>query len=211
MVACNQKLRKEKADTDWLQLDAEELQTEGTSSLVLLVIDEFTEQSDLCTASISFILSPILSSTSSCDVSLLHSGFPLVTSSMPLNRDSLLWGCGLLWGSHEARVLLSWTVSESSACSLTSPVLTGWTWSSANSWLWARSWLGGGDGCFGGWMTPADEVSGCWSLKLSNKCVGSKLLLEVWSWFTVAWWLFTASCLVACRDPPIKASNCRKI
>lgn len=152
--------------------------------------------------------------SSATSVSLIHGDIPLVTSSIPLKRDSLLiWGvspCSLTGG--EQQLFKSDNVST-----LSSPaVLSGSNWCRSNScWmgqksshsplanrsgehLWSKARAAKDDGRFWCWLV--------WTRLWLPYLVEGKDSPDVESWLVVLCWLFLTR-----WQPPVRASTCRRI
>lgn len=150
-------------------------------------------------------------------VSLTHGDIPLVTSSIPLKRDSLLiWGvspCSLTGG--EQQLFKSDNLSPVS----TSAVLSGSDWRRSNScWmgqkssqspsanrsgehLWSKAIAAKDDGRFWCWLA----CTRLWSPLLTDWVEGNDSA-DVEGWLVVLCWLFLTR-----WQPPVRASTCRRI
>lgn len=187
-LVCGQEFRKENAETAWsLSNDAQQLLEE------LLA---FTDD-----------LKPSSAPSALALTSFSHS-LTLVTISMPLKRDrapfwagegsSFLSRSGFLSAGLTCCVWLGSRWSSSSPSSLVS---------SSAEHLWGRSPPTGGDGGSCAGATPADW----WGFRFVSLAESAGKKLSEKEATLGGWLLFAASSLVTCREPPIRASNCRRI
>lgn len=194
--SCCQKLTNENADTGWLLLLRTELQTVVLMVLPLTLLILLPAVTSVELSSVPF-------------VSLIHGDTPLVTSSIPLKRDSLLiWGvspCSSA-GSEEQPFVFT---SDSLSTGPSPAVLPAFDWfRSSSCWVgqdssFSPSFSRSGEHLWSNARVAKDDgrFSCCVKLAWADKDSA-----DVEGWLAVFCWL-----LLTRWQPPIRASHCRRI